>query len=85
MNFPEKSNLNDYAVQNPAMMELYAVISHFGKSNISGEFVAYCKHRETQEWYSYNDFSVAKCNKKDRYNKGMPYLLFYRVIEYEFN
>ena len=81
MNFPEKFKLNGYVIQNPAIMELFAVFSHFGKSDISGEFVAYCKHRETKVWYSYNDFNVVKCNEKDPYNNGMPYLLFYRVIE----
>ena len=85
VNFPENLNLNNYVAIDPQPMELYAVICHFGQNDFSGHFAAYCKHRKTQEWYYYKDVEVTKCNEKNPYYDGIPYILFYRTVEQEFN
>ena len=46
-----------------------------------GNFIAYCKHRKTKEWYRYNDDKVEKCTEDKPYNNGMVYLLFYEKVE----
>ena len=82
VNFPETLNLLNYVAykDGPTAMKLYAVICHFGGSDMSGHFIAYCKHRKTKEWYCYNDSVATKCTEKQPYNKGMPYILFYQAV-----
>ena len=82
VNFPETLNILNYVAfkDGPTAMKLYAVICHFGGSDMSGHFIAYCKHRITKEWYCYNDSAVTKCTEKQPYNKGMPYILFYQEV-----
>ena len=82
VNFPETLNLLNYVTfkDGPTAMKLYAVICHFGDSDMSGHFIAFCKHRKTKEWYCYNDAVVTKCTEPRPYNKGMPYILFYQAV-----
>ena len=47
---------------------------------MSGHFVAYCKHHADNKWYKYNDSIVTPCTKKNEYNDGMPYILFYKAV-----
>ena len=52
------------------------VCTYLGDSGVSGHYIDYCKHRETGEWYNFNDLSCEKCNQSD-INGGNPYLLLY--------
>ena len=45
----------------------------------NGQYIAYCRHKEKDIWYSFNDSFCTQCNKNDIY-KGNPYLLLYERI-----
>ena len=45
----------------------------------NGQYIAYCKHKEIDLWYLFNDSLCTPCNKYDIY-KGNPYLLIYERI-----
>ena len=83
--FPEILDLFNYVVykQGITAYELYAVICHLGPSSMSGHFVAYCRNRMDNKWYLYNDGFVSLCTRPQQYNDGMPYILFYRVLQSE--
>ena len=82
VNFPEQLNLFNYITfkNGFTVYQLYAVICHLGPSSMSGHFVAYCRNRIDNKWYLYNDGMVSPCSKKQQYQDGMPYILFYRAI-----
>ena len=42
----------------------------------NGQYIAYCKHKEIDIWFSFNDSLCEPCDKYDIY-KGNPYLLIY--------
>ena len=45
---------------------------------MGGHFIAYCRHRITNEWYCCNDAVVTKLDDQNNgYKKGTPYILFY--------
>ena len=81
--FPEILNLFNYiSLKNGnTVMQLYAVICHYGPSSMSGHFIAYCRHRVNNKWYKYNDSIVTECTQKNEYYNGMPYILFYKAID----
>ena len=60
--------------------QLIGVITHLGESGASGHFIAHCKSPVDNEWYTYNDEFVSKCDNFQRniIDLGMPYLLFYQ-------
>ena len=62
--------------------ELIGVITHIGKSNNDGIFVAYCKDLSSGGWYKYVDAIVSKINdfKNEVINSIIPYILFYQKI-----
>ncbi len=37
---------------------LYAIVTHFGPSNMGGHFIAFCKSPIDNNWYKYNDSMV---------------------------
>ena len=82
VNFPEQLNLFNYVTYKDGFTayQLYAVICHLGPSSMSGHFVAYCRNRNDNKWYLYNDGMVSPCSKKKQYQDGMPYILFYRAL-----
>ena len=81
VNFPETLNLLNYITfKEKTVLQLYAVISHYGPSSMSGHFIAYCKHRINKKWYKYNDSIVTECTKPQEYYEGMPYILFYKAL-----
>ena len=82
VNFPENLDLSNYVSfkQGKTYFQLYAVICHLGPSSMSGHFVAYCRHKQNDKWYKYNDSFVTECTKPQEYNEGMPYILFYRAV-----
>ena len=81
VNFPEELNLYNYITANAIhKLQLYAVICHLGESSMNGHFIAYCRHRQNNKWYKYNDSFVTECTKAQEYNDGMPYILFYKAV-----
>ena len=82
VNFPEQLNLFNFVTFKDGFTayQLYAVICHLGPSSMSGHFVAYCRNRIDNKWYLYNDGMVSLCSKKQQYQDGMPYILFYRAL-----
>ena len=81
VNFPEILNLLNYVTfKEKTVLQLYAVISHYGPSSMSGHFIAYCRHRINKKWYKYNDSIVTECKKPQEYYDGMPYILFYKAL-----
>ena len=83
--FQETLEIFDSESEKNTAMNLYAVICQLGKISISANFVAYCKHRKSKEWYCYNDYKVEKCTEDKPYNNGMVYLLFYEKVENKFD
>ena len=82
VNFPEVLNLLNYVSfkNGNNVLQLYAVICHYGPSSMSGHFIAYCRHRKNNKWYKYNDSIVTECTQPNEYYNGMPYILFYKTI-----
>ena len=82
VNFPELLNILNFVTYTSGMtvFGLYAVICHLGPSSMSGHFVAYCRNRMDNKWYLYNDGMVSLCTKKNQYQDGMPYILFYKAL-----
>ena len=80
--FPELLNIVNFLTYKDGVTvyELYAVICHLGPSSMSGHFVAYCRNRIDNKWYLYNDSTVTLCSRKNQYNEGMPYILFYKAL-----
>ena len=79
--FPEQLNLLNYLTYKDGItvLNLYAVICHYGPSSMSGHFMAYCRNKDNK-WYLYNDSIVSPCTKPKQYNEGMPYILFYKAV-----
>ena len=63
----------------PIKYKIIGVCTHLGYSGSYGHYIAYCKHRETGDWFNFNDSSCRKCNKDEIYG-GSPYLLLYEKI-----
>ena len=83
VDFPESINVQKY-VQCPinANYSLIGVVSHLGSSDMSGHFIAYCRHRINKKWYCYNDATVVCCSdQKNDFKKGVPYILFYESTQ----
>ena len=59
------------------------VCTHLHSSESYDHYVAFCKHRETGEWYNFNDSSCKKCTNQNEIYEGSPYLLLYEKIENE--
>ena len=83
--FKETLEIFDHVSEKETVMNLYAVICQLEESIMPGNFIAYCKHRKTKEWYRYNDDKVEKCTEDKPYNNGMVYLLFYEKVENKFD
>jgi len=63
--------------------DLIGVITHFGESSMSGNFIAYCiDPLNNKNWIKYNDSVVTDVDsnnfQKEVIDFGMPYLLFYQ-------
>ena len=63
--------------------KLIGVITHLGESGEGGHFIAHCSSPVDGEWYTYNDSIVKKIDdfQKQIIDLGMPYLLFYKLID----
>ena len=78
LDFPKYLDISKYLINNdsPKYYDLIGVISHFGESNESGHFMAFCKHFDLS-WYIFNDAIVKQVSENDIY-RGVPYILFYQ-------
>ena len=63
--------------------KLIGVITHLGESGASGHFIAHCLSPIDDKWYTYNDAVVSEIDnfQKNIIDLGMPYLLFYRLMD----
>ena len=59
--------------------QLISVCTHYGDSGSYGHYVAFCKNKNNNKWYVFNDSYCTECNKNDIHN-GTPYLLLYERI-----
>ncbi|KAF7995929.1 hypothetical protein HCN44_007036 [Aphidius gifuensis] len=67
--------------------KIYAIIIHKGNTLNSGHYYTYCKNKNTNKWYCFNDDKVTPKEFKDieifhsksvSNDKEKPYLLFYK-------
>ena len=60
--------------------KLIGVITHIGKCDSSGHFIAFCKDPITHSWNKYNDDIVSEVNdfQNEVINFAKPYILFYQ-------
>jgi len=83
INFEEIIDLTkyiDFDFGAPIRYSLISVCTYLASSGNFAQYVAYCKHKETGEWYNFNDSTCKSCNKSDIYG-GSPYLLLYEKIK----
>ena len=60
--------------------KLIGVVTHLGNSDMSGHFIAFCRHRILKDWYCYNDATVTYCKDQiNEYKNGEPYILIYET------
>ena len=80
--FDEEIDITKYVAFDCKQQFKYRIIgvcTHYGYSGRYGHYVAFCRHREKNIWYEFNDSSVSECSKRDIY-RGSPYLLLYERI-----
>ena len=84
LNFGLKLDITNYVIQKEKpkpkiIYNLYGVITHLGEIWANAHFVASGKSPIDGNWYRYNDALVSLITdfKKEVYNFGIPYILFY--------
>ena len=82
LDFQNTIDISNYVIQKDKpriIYNLYGVITHLGESGPNAHFVATCKSPVDGKWYRYNDALVSPITdfKKEVYNFGIPYILFY--------
>ena len=80
--FDENIDITDFVNFNFGCRLKYRIIgvcTHYGYSGSTGHYIAFCRHRETGDWYKFNDSSCYKCGHNEIYG-GSPYLLLYERI-----
>jgi ubiquitin C-terminal hydrolase len=81
LDFALQMDISDYVLtkQGKEIYNLYGVITQVGESGPNAHFVASCKSPVDSKWYRYNDDLVEPIQdfKKDVYDFGTPYILFY--------
>ena len=88
VDFPQNLNLKNYVQCDKSNYnyKLRGVITHLGESGMGGHFIAYCRHRITDEWYCYNDSICSLCQDQENdFRKGTPYILFYDSTDGKYN
>ena len=56
---------------------ILGICTHYGSSGRYGHYVAFCRNRDTDKWYEFNDSSCSEVKDKKRIYGGSPYLLLY--------
>ncbi len=80
--FDENIDITNFVNFNFGCLLKYRIIgvcTHYGYSGSTGHYIAFCRHRETGDWYKFNDSSCYKCGHNEIYG-GSPYLLLYERI-----
>ena len=62
--------------------ELIAVSTHMGSSGTGGHYIAYCKDKNNNKWYKFNDSFVKEC-QFGKVNSYSPYFLIFKRIPKE--
>jgi len=65
-------------IESSDTFKLIGIISHFGPSNTSGHFIAFCYVESKGKWYEFNDSIVTESSFDEAKNKGVAYVLFYQ-------
>ena len=83
INFDEYIDINPfiYYKNTPCKYQLIGVVTHYGPSSMSAHFIAFCKSFVDNYWYKYNDSMVSLSSIQEAKTAGVPYILFYSVIE----
>ena len=58
--------------------KLIGVVTHFSSSDIGGDFIAYCRHTNLNEWHYYNDSFITKLTAQKKDIK-ITFLIFYDI------
>ena len=81
--FDEIINVSKYVTSNFGMTikyELFCVCNYvFDSKNKTNNYVAYCKNKENQKWYNFDDSFTFICHNNDIY-LGNPYLFLYEKL-----
>jgi len=67
--------------QQKLMYNLIGVCKHLGHSGSTGHYIAYCKNKEKNIWYKFNDSIVTTIKNNSEISQGNPYLLLYEKIK----
>ena len=70
-----------YYEESPSYYELIGIVTHFGPSSMGGHFIAFCKSFVAQNWYKYNDAIIDNSSFQEASTTGVPYILFYSIIQ----
>jgi len=85
--YPPYLNIDKYVITKPSnettyRYELICILSHYGKSSMSENFIAFCKSPVDGKWYCYNDSIVTQIDEPTNQNNTnfdeIPYILFYQ-------
>ena len=87
--YPLVLDIDKYIIQKTVndnnKYELICVLFHYGESNMSGHFIAFCKSPVDNKWYCYNDAIVTESRDPRHYISGnydeIPYVLFYQKVK----
>ena len=58
---------------------IICVLSYLRQSKTDGNYIAYCRHRLTGQWYKFNDSSCNECNANEIYTGKISLLLYERI------
>ena len=59
--------------------EAFGIINHTGNL-YGGHYYSYCKFRDDEKWYEFNDAMITPLNE-DNINLNYTYIIFYRLVE----
>jgi len=81
IDFPiENLDLSEFVIgpiEFPPIYDLFAVSNHYGSLG-GGHYTAYCKHRDDNMWYSFDDSTVRPLSHSSQVITSNAYVLFYR-------
>ena len=83
INYDEEIDISKYVTLNIGKSNKYRIIgicSHLGDSGMYGHYVAFCKNKQDNKWYQFNDSFVSETNIESIKYGGTPYLLLYERI-----
>ena len=65
----------------PLRYQITGICTHLRNSGFFGHYIAFCKNKENEKWYSFNDSSCNEIKNNDEIYKGSPYILLFEKIE----